>query len=60
MAATYSEADRMDEAVAEAVDLVAAGDTVAVAASYVAEQHDLTHRFEDIRERVHQEVEADE
>ena len=56
MAAALSEPERVDRAVAEAVDLVAEGDQPLVAADYVAEQHDLEHRVEDIHQRVLEEV----
>ena len=56
MAPTLSEPERVDRAVGEAVDLVAEGDQPIVAVGYVAEQHDLDHRFEDIRQRVLEEV----
>lgn len=47
-----SETERVDVAIEEAVALVEDGDRPLVAADYVAEQHDLDHRFEDILERV--------
>jgi ferritin len=52
------ETERVDAAVDEARELVDDGDRPLVAADYVAEQHDLDHRFEDILERV-QEAETD-
>jgi hypothetical protein len=59
MAAALSETDAVDAAVEEAVELVAAGDTVLVAAAHTAEKHDVPHRFADVRERV-QEALGDE
>jgi len=56
MAPTLSEPERVDRAVEEAVDLVAEGDQVIVAVDYVAEKHDLVHRFEDIRQRVQEAI----
>lgn len=56
MAAALSEPELVDRAVAEALDLVTEGDQPIVAADYVAEQHDLDHRFEDIHQRVLEEV----
>ena len=57
---TLSEHKRVDRAITEAVDLVAEGDQPIVAVDYVAEQHDLVHRFEDIRQRVFEEVDDGE
>lgn len=46
------EAERVERAIEEARELVADGDAPIVAADYVAEQHDLDHRFEEIHDRV--------
>lgn len=51
-----SEADLVDEAVQEAIDLVTVGDSPIVAANYVAERRDLQHREDDIEARVREEV----
>jgi hypothetical protein len=47
-----SEADLVDDAVQEALDLVDQGDRAIVAVDYAADKRDLEHRREDIAERV--------
>jgi hypothetical protein len=55
-----SESDRVDRAVRDAAQLVAAGDSVRVAVDCVVDELDLQHRAADIYQRVREEVETDE
>lgn len=59
MPPAVSEPERVDRAVEEAVDLVEEGDHSRVAVEYVVEQHDLDHRYQDICQRVLEEVDND-
>lgn len=47
-----SEAERIEAALDEAVDLVEEGDTPLVAADWAAERYELEHRREELEERV--------
>lgn len=60
MPTELSEPESVDRAVREALTLVDAGDRPLVAADYVAEEYEITHRFGDILQRVRDTLEADE
>lgn len=49
---TITEGELVDRAVREAVDLVEAGDSRAVAVGYVVDEHELGHRRDDVDQRV--------
>lgn len=55
----HPEPERFGRAMREAIDLVNAGDHPHVAADYVAEEHDLAHRYEDIRNQIREAIEPD-
>jgi hypothetical protein len=56
MSAQSSEAERVEAAIADAVDAVKAGDRPLVAADWAAEKHDLEHRVFDIYDRVQEAI----
>jgi hypothetical protein len=56
----HSEPERVDRAVREAVDLIDAGDKPLVATDYVSREHEVSHRYRDILERVRNHIGPDE